>query len=60
MQGQTPSPRQIVFNWLFDEDLTQVGGYWGGYEEVENVDRLLAALGLPQEPIKRPITNDPR
>lgn len=33
------SRRQVVFDWLMDDE-----GYWGGSEEVEQVDALLAAL----------------
>lgn len=51
-----PTPRQIVFNWLMDEPefATAESGWWGTYEDVERVDALLAALGLPQPPISRP------
>ena len=38
--------RQIVFNWLTDEDgwETRQDGAWGGPDEVARVDALLAAL----------------
>lgn len=41
-----PSRRQIIFNWLMDEDgwQTKKDGYWGGSEEVAKVDELLAVL----------------
>jgi len=40
-----PSRRQIVFNWIMcEDDLSKPDGWWGGTDEVENVDKLLAAL----------------
>ena len=43
------SLRQVVFNWLMGEPdfATKADGWWGGYEDVEKIDALLAALGHP-------------
>jgi hypothetical protein len=52
-----PSHRQIIFNWAMGEPdfATQKNGYWGDYDEVERVDALIEALGLPKPtPIVRP------
>lgn len=39
-----PSKRQIVFNWMFGEDLRRPDGYWGTSDEVKLVDELIEAL----------------
>src|SRR5882724_494222 len=41
-----PTRRQIVFNWLMAEPdfATKSDGYWGGQEDVDRIDALLAAL----------------
>jgi hypothetical protein len=41
-----PTRRQIVFNWLMAEPdfATKPDGYWGGQEDVDRIDALLAAL----------------
>jgi hypothetical protein len=43
-ENRKPTQRQIVFNWIMGEDLSNPDGYWGGREEVESIDELLIAL----------------
>lgn len=46
MSDKKPTRRQIAFNWLMDDPdfATKLDGYWGGAEDVANVDAFLAAL----------------
>lgn len=48
--ADTPSRRQIVFNWVMGGDLTRKDGYWGGRDEVDRADELLAALDSAAQP----------
>ena len=50
-RSDAPSKRQIIFNWLMDEDdfATKKDGYCGGTEEVAHADALIAALSAVSE-----------
>jgi len=39
-----PTKRQIVFNWMMNDDLTKTDGWWGNWDDLVRVDELLAAL----------------
>lgn len=47
--SETPSRRQIVFNWIMGEDLADSDGYWAGSDGLAAVDELLAALDVDTE-----------
>ena len=39
-----PTRRQIVFNWLMEDDLGDAGRWWGTEDGVAEIDRLLLML----------------